>query len=99
MADERVWLRHDFPDADPPQAPGWFHCPAEAVPGWLQIGWVEDPQGPPPAVNHAVAHLVAAAEQAEAESKPARRPRRSRPTNEQPESETTEPDSGEQSQE
>jgi len=84
---DRVWLRHDYPDADPPQAPGWFHCPEGAVPGWLEIGWIEDPDGPPEPVNHAIAHLVAA--QAEtAEVKPRGRARRPRAG--QAETQTTE---------
>lgn len=38
---DRVWLHH-------PASGGVFHCPAEAVDGWKERGWVEGDRPPPP---------------------------------------------------
>lgn len=59
MADERVWLRHDYLDAEPPREAGWFHCPIEAADDWKLLGWVEDPDGPPPPVSPVIAERLA----------------------------------------
>lgn len=48
---DRVWLRH-------PDTGGAFHCPAGAVPAWLELGWA--PGDPPEETNPVVAELLAA---------------------------------------
>lgn len=84
MADERVWLRHDYPNAVPPQGPAYFHCPAEAADDWQLLGWVVDPDGPPPEVSPVIAERLAweaeqtrLAEEAAAAEKKASKPTKS----------------------
>lgn len=50
MADERVWLHH-------PETGGYFHCPAEAVEAWREMGW--EPSDPPEEINPAIAPRIA----------------------------------------
>jgi hypothetical protein len=50
VADERIWLRH-------PETGGYFHCPAEAVEHWTELGY--EPSDAPPEVNPVVAERVA----------------------------------------
>jgi hypothetical protein len=51
MSDDRVWLRHKDHD-------GAFHCPAEAVEAWADMGWA--PGDPPEEHNPVVAENLAA---------------------------------------
>jgi len=65
MSDERVWLTH-------PEHGGSFHCPAEAVEAWAEMGW-EPAESPPEEHNPVIAENLAARaaeEQARAEAKP-----------------------------
>ena len=76
VADERTWLRHK-------DTGHFFHCPAEAVPEFAELGWEptdERPAEPNPMVAERIAWEAeqaaqrAAAEQAaKAESKSSRR--------------------------
>ncbi len=64
--DERQWLRHA-------KTGGYFHCPVEAVPGWIDMGW-ETSDPPADEINPAVAENLAwrAEQAARQETKPAK---------------------------
>jgi len=51
MDNKRVWLRHG-------ETGGYFHCPAEAIDDWAELGW-QPADGPPDEPNPVVAELLA----------------------------------------
>lgn len=61
MGDERVWLKHG-------EHGGYFHCPADAVDEWSDLGW--EPSDAPEEFNPVTAERIAA-EQAAAEQRAA----------------------------
>jgi hypothetical protein len=72
MSGEHVWLRH-------PKTGGYFHCPAEAVGDWLDMGW-ERSDAPAAEPSPVVAeHLAWRAKQAE-QIKPTKAARRGETT-------------------
>lgn len=58
MPDERVWLTREIDGA----VRHW-HCPADAVEAWVEMGW-QPCEAPPEPVDPAIAHLVEARRQA-----------------------------------
>ncbi len=56
MSDDRVWLINLATG-------GTFHCPTDAVDGWLELGWV--PGEPPVETNPALADILAERARAE----------------------------------
>jgi hypothetical protein len=66
MADERVWLHNS-------ETGGYFHCPAEAVEDWAELGW--QPSDPPDEPNPVVAERIAwEAERAPEQGQPPEEP-------------------------
>lgn len=62
MSDERVWLRHG-------ETGGYFHCPAEAVDAWRELGW--EPSDAPEEPNPVTAELLAWQAEQQATQEPA----------------------------